>query len=44
MLAPEVPIALKRRKDSLAALIGPGPIGTKSLEGAENVEEAMQAR
>ena len=44
VLAPEVPVTPKRRKDSLVTLIGAGAIGSKSLDAVENVEDAMQTR
>lgn len=44
ILAPEVPVTPKRRKDSLVKLIGADAIGSKSLDGVENVEDAMQAK
>lgn len=43
-MAPEVPVIPKRRKDSLVKLIGAGAIGSKTLDGVENVEDAMQAK
>ena len=43
-MAPEVPIAPKKRKDSLAQLIGAAPMGAKGLDSAETVEDAMLAK
>jgi len=44
VIAPEVPVTPKKRKDSLAKLIGASPIGAKGLDSVETVEDAMLAK
>lgn len=38
---PATPVA---RKDSLALLIGAGPLGSKALDAVESIEEAMRTK
>ncbi|CAN0268858.1 unnamed protein product, partial [Ectocarpus sp. 12 AP-2014] len=44
LLASDAPASPKRRKDSLAQLIGTAPIGSTTIDGVENIADAMQAR